>query len=610
MKSESTNRRDILNSGEGHKYKCPWCNCEFYSISSTAISALRSHLNRMGCKDKGTSSAKRPRTNTIHSTVDFDPIAEFDRNVFPNVGLSDTIIMTDSYKRNEDIPDSFWIQSRDEDSESINSDNEGSLFKNADEISLSIEEYGNDRMAIQDRLNYGVGNSNLHSSIEKDLGSTDILQHQEMIQELLTTATCGINVRSLNHCTKRLLRDTIEIFNFWEELNISIDLGDRLLKLIQGICDRNKLAILLPKTMKSIVKACTKNRDQIFPTKQFVFPLKPEIFGNTSLNGQPLMQVASTIVEIGPLIGKELMETQPENFAFTPDVCRNEKDGKRLFSSFSSGEVFENLHLKLQEEVQKHNLDTSIQSVVLALSISSDTTTTDRAQKRNCNALQLVIQNCCGQSKKSTYLGIIPEKFCYSTKVLHGILNRRGFRFKKDRKEIIAYYKRQMKLLFVTQALQPLLRYQEYGFLVQVGQGNNQKLIRAFPFLVGVIADTMESDQYAGTSNKKRLKCRQCLQGNCIDCNVDTCVGESRCDLDHKEIAYLSGVINELIWTSLSNTGKKCLISQNQLDVLTEADRLCILRGYNPLYEQFRKQVRHEIFTNVNACINLLGIQN
>lgn len=566
-------------------FKCSVCKKTFYTASVNQKSAYTRHLGQ--CTRK-----KSPKVGT-HT-----PIIESQN---PN----DIIYNHTDFHHQDDIGSDYFAEDIENGSshEPMDAD-ENNLFTNIpdDLVHEAFEVYGADRVMIESTL---AGEHILLSKEERSNPCNEVYAFQRMIELNYDRKEDGslskkpIVIRNLHGKFEkpRFWEDTVEIFNLWVSMNVSISDGDKILAAMRSICLRNfNDEPQLPKTMKSIVDACKGADEELFPSKTWVYHLPAKLFGDKGLDGTPLKPTTAVIRDIGSVIGRALLDVNVKNFAFTPDVVVSKSDEQRLFGAYSTGKHFEALQKEVIQNAEFSAKAENFSPVALAIAISSDVTTLNKSQSLDGNGLQMLLMNICGKERKPNLLGMIPEKNnAYSPRQLHQILINRGFKYKKDRTAIIAYVTRQMKLSYISEALSPLLLYQQTGINIQVGckrDGIDPKIIRAYPHVVLILADTLESNQYAGVSMKTKRQCRTCFQGNCNECLIANAIGELRNQNHHNVISTLAGSVQELMWSHTAETGgRKLKLSDHQRRVLNEASRLCIQFGHNPMYVQFSLQV-------------------
>lgn len=566
-------------------YTCNNCNKVFYS---KAIEFKQTYARHLG-------QCKRFNNNTDNSN----------KGDFADLETADITYIHEGSRNIEEYPKEYFGDADDENCcnvDEVDADSDTLFVGIPDEVvHEAYEIYGADRVMIEATL---AGQHILLSKEQKSTPSHSIFNYQQMIaqnyhrNENGTLSKKPIVIRNLagKPDIHRHWEDTVEIFNLWVAMNISISEGDKILSTFKSICQRNySTEIPLPKSMKSIVEACKGVDEELFPSKTWLYHLPPKLFGEVGLDGLALKPTSAIIRDIGTVIGRALLDVNVENFAVVPDIVKSTTDDGRLFGAYSTGTHFESLHREVKRNAHLDN-NNQVPTVALALAISSDVTTLNISQSQDGNGLQLLLMNVCGTERKPNLVGMIPERNnAYSIRQLHQLLINRGFKYQKDRIAIISYVTRQMKLSYISEALNPILIYQQNGVIVQVGNSRESEepiTIKAYPHLVLILADTLESNQYAGVSMKTKKQCRCCLQGNCNECLIELAIGESRHQNHHNIISTLAGTIQELLWVHTSTfPGKKLKLNEYQRNVLNEAGRLCIQYGHNPMYAHFSLQV-------------------
>ena len=565
-------------SAASNSYRCGHCHKTFYSQATTVKGAHTRHLGQCLRLRRNSSNEKQQDERDI---------------TFQHAELINNEEFLDDYFMEEGT-DGSTLDPIDADTDRTYANIPDSVLQNA------YETFGEDRVMIDATL---AGTHIILSAEEKAISCPKIFEFQQLIEQNYDRNVDGslikkpIIIRSLDSSRNlpRFWEDTVDIFNLWVAMNISISDGDKILSTIKSICRRNfKEEPQLPVSMKSIVEAC-KGSEDLFPSSTWVYHLPAKYFGTTGLDGNTLKPTTAVIKDVGTVIGRALLDVNVDNFAFSPDIVQSNIDHQRLYGAYSTGTLFEELHKAvIRHAVNNNNIDCP--TVALALGISSDGTTLNKGQSIEGNGLQLLLMNVCGKDRKPNLVGMIPEKNnIYSVRQLHQILKNRGFKFKKDRTAIIDYVNRQMKLSYISEALSPLLLYQQNGMTLQVGSirdGTSPKKIRAYPHVTIILADTLESNKYAGVSMKTKRQCRCCLQTNCCICLIESAIGDIRNQNHHNIISTLAGTIQELMWSYTgANPGRKLKLTENQKRVLNEASRLCIQFGHNPMYVHFSLQV-------------------
>ena len=505
------------------KYYCSICHKKFYSQSENVKSAHNRHLGQCLSLRKNTSQQSSSDSN-IDGLIDISyqhsdllDVENFHSQYFDGSGGPSIEYDEDMATIYDEVP--------------------------VEPVQEAFETFGHDRVMIDATL---AGEHILLTKEQKSSPCNTIFDFQQMILQNFDRNEDGnltkkpINIRSLcvDQTIPRYWEDTVAIFDLWVSLNLSISDGDKILSTFKSICQRNfKAEPQLPVTMNSIVEACKGKDEELFPSKTWLFHLPNKLFGDTGLDGKALKPTTALIRDIGSVIGREMLNVNIENFALVPDIIQSNEDGQRLFGAYSTGTLFENLHNAVNTHAENRN-PTESPTVLLALGISSDATTLDKSQSKDGNALQLLLMNVCGKERKPNIIGMIPEKNnAYSGKQLHHLLVRRGFKFKKDRTAIISYVNRKMKLSYISEALSPLLQYQQTGVILKVGSSEEKNClkIRAYPHVVGILADTLEHNVYAGISMRTKRQCRCCLQTNCNECLIESALGELRDHNHHNE---------------------------------------------------------------------------
>ena len=438
-----------------------------------------------------------------------------------------------------------------------------------------------------------------HSDCERDPAS-DILDMQKKSEELL-------NAGKLFQTRSKFLRedDYVDLIELGETLNISNTQGDLILAVVNKILERHDVKKLTktldgrsgnldvsyedfrwPKKWQTFYNALMKNAEKFCKVQQWRFSYDKDYFGveNKTHTMKGPTGIGFNIFE---LIAEKMLTCNPNEFHGTPLEIWNHKN-QHLTSSFPTSmkmkKTYEKLLLRLGGKSRDHE---GRPYVLLCIGLSKDKAAMNAT--RNVSATPVVFQilNLLNKvSEKTTLLGITPQDDQYSLAMKHALLKEKlKCSIQKRRDRAIRFSQRDVMNQYLKKLIvDPMLKYQESGFLMQVGTGEGSYQVVAFPEISLLYADNQDQDDSGGVSSGGvGRKCRIC--DSKVVCQKPAHVGQKR---NHEEMEALSkglGRLDKSLFKSSLGSKKQTRrmnTGENDLAKKGKADN--VIPGENCLY--------------------------
>jgi hypothetical protein len=152
------------------------------------------------------------------------------------------------------------------------------------------------------------------------------------------------------------------------------------------------------------------------------------------------------------------------------------------------------------------------QIIPLCISFSIDATTLTHNSKI-VEPIVMFILNM--DSPHAIFLGMTPN--CpYTSKELHELLSSK-YSYFSTRERIIRYTKRKMTLDYFEKLIDPFRKLDETGFLCQIGQGSDTKIVHCFPYIAMVVADNLAANQMCSIIGQGKGIGRRCRICDCSE---------------------------------------------------------------------------------------------
>jgi hypothetical protein len=280
--------------------------------------------------------------------------------------------------------------------------------------------------------------------------------------------------------------------------------------------------IPIPK-WRAVRRAFEKDLRYLLPLTKFCFPLPVQLYGPA--NKHHVHPAVGYYFSFDHILAQIMIDFNPGEIQFEP--CeKNVKarlEGKTVvYTNYISAE----LHLRYTNKIREcHGPD----AVVLALAIYHDEATVDSGMKQTAYPLYLTVLNGTGRYR---VLGYIPQVFGVTDKQLASqVLDKKLS--KASKKKIICHTYRQMTREFIYETLKPMLKYEDSGLVLSIGNPSLGYIHRVFLFLCSMICDKPAEGLIAGpTYSSGFSKCCLCTCVSCSDFTVRGSPATPDCSCD------------------------------------------------------------------------------
>ena len=393
------------------------------------------------------------------------------------------------------------------------------------------------------------------------------------------------------------VKDTLAIFDFVTESNLSNKQTDNLLKLFDEILIRNNVSELpLPKNHKTIQRQCSdgiisESENSIFRLLRWEYRISKEVF---PINHEKCVVAYS--YDILQIISETLVNIDPAKFICEPDIrYSSNEDNNRIFEDYTTGDHFK----KLSDAIKARNTN----NTALCIGLTLDDTQI-RSGKRSFTPVYMFILNAIDEAFQMILVGYAPSGLPYNAMTIENDLymtyekRKKDGKLKKTGKQKIAenfvkFQERKFQRDYLFDVFKPILESQENGVLLRIGRLDNPKgfEINACIHLTMITGDNLQMEFLTSTSFKSKFKkCRICMSDNCNAIDPQQAIGEFRDDakMQHIALDYENAIIAEC-----KRTDHKCT---NETTRSFEAGKVAgIKAGYNKLIDLFQWQYDKQI---------------
>jgi len=311
----------------------------------------------------------------------------------------------------------------------------------------------------------------------------------------------------------------------------------------------------------------------------------------------------------GELIGEYCLNIKSENFNIKPDIREGtvlEADGtnnsSKLFQDYLTGTQYE----ILDKAVKTNSGDPN--SVALPILISLDGTT-NAAQSRTATPIIMRLANVIDEKIRYILVGYLPDRLPFSFKQMMKLMAIEiGERTKEIREDIYNMCLRQHQLDYLYWLFEPLLKYQDKGFSLQIGHDQfemgKSDIYRCFPHFVFWAGDTQMLDYLAGTYHASKFcKCRICdmediTKNEAFTGTIRSSIETSKIGIDGQTELLMR---YQTLKANNSRQGaerKKNIPKSSNLIKLEEIQHKKNLKfGYNKLINLFEWEIKHGVTT-------------
>ena len=454
------------------------------------------------------------------------------------------------------------------------------------------------------------------ATIENQRALGDILEFQKDSEKRLSK-------ENLFQTKSKFLgvQDYIDLAELGETLNISSAQGDLILTVVNKILERHVVKratksfngrsgevnmlyedFRWPKKWNTFHNALMKNAETFCKVQKWRFSYDKDYYGEYPMKGPT--GIGFNIFE---LIAEKMLTCNPNEFHGTPLEILNHKN-QHLTSSFPTSmkmkKNYENLLARLGGKTTDNE---GRPYVLLCIGISKDKAAMNST--RNVSATPVVFQilNLLDKvSEKTVLLGFTPQDDQYSMAMKHAHLKEKlKCSIKKRRDRAIRFSQRDIMNQYLQKLIvDPMLKYEESGLLMQVGTGEGSYQVVAFPDVSHLYADNQDQDDSGGVSSGgKGRKCRICDSE--VVCQKPAHVGQKR---NHEEMEALSkglGRFEKSLFKSSLGGKQTRRMNTGENDLEEKGNAYNVIPGENCLYALGKRSYEDHVHAGLHDMLTV-----